>query len=427
MLSSQNLPLPLIIIFFLVGIGISFAWYADKTFPQTAPEQIFCTQDVKECTDGSYVSRTGPNCEFAECPNPSNSAAQKGVDGTNSYQNKEYGFEFSYRGGWRLGRELFEPAPLFAFSNGETSISILPRGEFDYGISPEESEELSLLIGKRNAKARTWTFKDDTMLVMITITNPPSGWNKDNRIEFRTSSKNFSIMLSDLSNNLTFPGLSTSTSSTNPTAGWKTYRNEEFGFEFKYPSNYNLKTTKINDCFYTTLNGDGPYFCIESHPNTEGISLIQWWKQQRESMYLIQQENIKMAGNDALVFYSKPGDFPESVIIFKYLSFVIELSGSGIPDQIPSTFKFITPEPVSQISCTWHDDCPSNSVCYNSQPNSFGIKGPVEGDKLCHRKCIDDSLCNAVNEGTCITKPVVLGDVGGFENFCSKPINALEG
>jgi hypothetical protein len=28
-----------------------------------------CTQDAKQCPDGSYVSRTGPNCEFAACPN----------------------------------------------------------------------------------------------------------------------------------------------------------------------------------------------------------------------------------------------------------------------------------------------------------------------------------------------------------------------
>jgi hypothetical protein len=29
-----------------------------------------CTQDVKICPDGSYVGRTGPNCEFAACPLP---------------------------------------------------------------------------------------------------------------------------------------------------------------------------------------------------------------------------------------------------------------------------------------------------------------------------------------------------------------------
>ncbi len=28
----------------------------------------FCTQDAKQCPDGSYVGRTGPNCEFTQCP-----------------------------------------------------------------------------------------------------------------------------------------------------------------------------------------------------------------------------------------------------------------------------------------------------------------------------------------------------------------------
>lgn len=32
------------------------------------PEQIACTADAKLCPDGSYVGRTGPNCEFALCP-----------------------------------------------------------------------------------------------------------------------------------------------------------------------------------------------------------------------------------------------------------------------------------------------------------------------------------------------------------------------
>jgi hypothetical protein len=31
-------------------------------------EEVFCTQDAMECPDGSYVGRTGPNCEFAPCP-----------------------------------------------------------------------------------------------------------------------------------------------------------------------------------------------------------------------------------------------------------------------------------------------------------------------------------------------------------------------
>ncbi len=31
-------------------------------------DQVFCMQDASRCPDGSYVSRTGPNCTFAACP-----------------------------------------------------------------------------------------------------------------------------------------------------------------------------------------------------------------------------------------------------------------------------------------------------------------------------------------------------------------------
>jgi len=33
-------------------------------------EGTVCTQDAKLCPDGSSVGRTGPNCEFAACPEP---------------------------------------------------------------------------------------------------------------------------------------------------------------------------------------------------------------------------------------------------------------------------------------------------------------------------------------------------------------------
>ncbi|MDO8241068.1 MAG: DUF333 domain-containing protein [Candidatus Moranbacteria bacterium] len=40
----------------------------------TKPVQKMCTQEAKSCDDGSYVSRTGPNCEFAACPSTDASA-----------------------------------------------------------------------------------------------------------------------------------------------------------------------------------------------------------------------------------------------------------------------------------------------------------------------------------------------------------------
>lgn len=42
----------------------------DMCPPTSNNSQKACTQEAKLCPDGSYVERTGPNCEFAPCPNP---------------------------------------------------------------------------------------------------------------------------------------------------------------------------------------------------------------------------------------------------------------------------------------------------------------------------------------------------------------------
>lgn len=44
-----------------------------------------CTQEAKQCPDGSYVGRTGPNCEFASCP----SATTPPVSGANCTSDAE--------------------------------------------------------------------------------------------------------------------------------------------------------------------------------------------------------------------------------------------------------------------------------------------------------------------------------------------------
>ena len=36
--------------------------------PRPYPSPVACTQEAKQCPDGSYVSRTEPKCEFAACP-----------------------------------------------------------------------------------------------------------------------------------------------------------------------------------------------------------------------------------------------------------------------------------------------------------------------------------------------------------------------
>jgi len=56
------------LVIILSGIVLIGAGYLLRLRTDSINEPIFCTQEAKLCPDGSYVGRTGPNCEFAECP-----------------------------------------------------------------------------------------------------------------------------------------------------------------------------------------------------------------------------------------------------------------------------------------------------------------------------------------------------------------------
>ena len=49
--------------------------------PSKSQEQVFCTMEAKLCPDGSYVGRTGPNCEFRACPVYTSSGGGGGAGG----------------------------------------------------------------------------------------------------------------------------------------------------------------------------------------------------------------------------------------------------------------------------------------------------------------------------------------------------------
>lgn len=98
------MPVAVVVIFCIAGF---LAWQQYRTLP--APEPVFCTQDAKQCPDGSYVGRTGPNCEFAVCP----------VQNTNSvttdwktYQNDVYPISFNYPGNWVVEKRFSDRSSL---------------------------------------------------------------------------------------------------------------------------------------------------------------------------------------------------------------------------------------------------------------------------------------------------------------------------
>lgn len=43
-------------------------WYGVWYSKPVDSDLVMCTQDARQCPDGSYVGRVGPSCEFAACP-----------------------------------------------------------------------------------------------------------------------------------------------------------------------------------------------------------------------------------------------------------------------------------------------------------------------------------------------------------------------
>lgn len=58
---------------YFIGVGVVIAiiialWVINVRIAKAPTDDHVCTQDVKLCSDGSYVGRTGLNCEFTACP-----------------------------------------------------------------------------------------------------------------------------------------------------------------------------------------------------------------------------------------------------------------------------------------------------------------------------------------------------------------------
>lgn len=51
-----------------VALAVIVALWVVNVRVAKAPGPVACTMEAKLCPDGSAVGRTGPNCEFAECP-----------------------------------------------------------------------------------------------------------------------------------------------------------------------------------------------------------------------------------------------------------------------------------------------------------------------------------------------------------------------
>ncbi|XKT74119.1 MAG: hypothetical protein ACJKTH_02030 [Patescibacteria group bacterium UBA2163] len=65
---NKDIVIVVIGIVLFVMLWIGWGMFEGMRVNNTEGSDVFCTADVKRCSDGSYVGRTPPHCNFAQCP-----------------------------------------------------------------------------------------------------------------------------------------------------------------------------------------------------------------------------------------------------------------------------------------------------------------------------------------------------------------------
>ena len=158
-----------IVVFILTFAGTYFAMtqqIPSYTYIKTNSSPIACTQEAKQCADGSYVSRTGPNCEFTACPNnPSVCAKDVKLCPNGLFVRRiSPGCEFK-----KCGPAAIPPPPSkqITLKEGQQEASLLVQRIYptyitglnfrEYPVATNQGEPISLYIGQSASNGCTIT------------------------------------------------------------------------------------------------------------------------------------------------------------------------------------------------------------------------------------------------------------------------------
>ena len=303
----------IVIIFELavIGTGVYFGYmyYAGQQ-----QKQVACTMEAKLCPDGSSVGRTGPNCEFAQCP-AQNGITLKQIENA-SYDVSSEGLYFSsgmfgpkdknynpnalklVNGSYVYGPDhITYPSgcasdvthsasiaknsagvPLVAFGDlngdGQGDAAVVlnltyeennKAGPHDYCLTqsgiPHIAPILIVLINKNGQPFQVDQYMGRNGPVGIFVaTDMESIKIKNGIINLMQKNKEDGYKL--LYDELVKIGEQLVAGSI--PAGWKTYANDNLGISFKYPLDISPKVSQLPDAYKNSLP-DGIYILVTNN------------------------------------------------------------------------------------------------------------------------------------------------------------------
>lgn len=323
---STTLAFGVIIILAILVAGISFyLWRGIRTGNGSLinlpikNKMVACTEEAKLCPDGSAVSRMAPNCEFAPCPEIVGIADKFMISSI------------------KPNDGIASPVTILGKARG----SWFSEGNFPIEIYDDNDKLLiatnALFIPK--SEEDTWMTEDFVDFKSIINFNEPSTdsgyilFKKDNPSGKSENDESFKLSVKFNQN----------ANENADASNWQVYANAEYGFEFKYPKEWNIdqERTMANEVVFD-IGIPESRESIEFFKNTKKLTLDQLRiKKVPDAKVIEAQSEMIIDGEKGLLI--KTTEFGMNYVIFNHKAnaYIVTTGGMMLDDGILSAFKFI--------------------------------------------------------------------------------------